>query len=286
MKQYFSTEMIYNKIYVCEALPDGELSTGIQLAQEIKLRCDIQDIPEFYTDPCQISDKRQFMTFMNRVKSQVIEHGVFPIIHLEIHGDKSGLWLPSNETVGWNEFSDVCREINEYCLNNLLVVLAVCYGFQAAFQTIITKLTPFFGLIGPSKTVDVSQIECVFPKFYRELLCSDDLESAFSMLGNPHLLYLCEEAFAKNAIEYIKNYCRGKGRQERVEELLTQFKQLPSGQLISTSDARKLIKNLIKPEEGNLESHRIKFLMADHPKNKNRFTLTSDDLIERAFTDQ
>lgn len=253
MKQYFSTEMIYNKIYICEALPDGELSTGIQLARDIKPLCDIQEVA---MDACKINDKQLFMIFMNQVKSQVREQGVFPIIHLEIHGldDKSGLWLPSNEKVGWNEFADVCREINAYCSNNLLVVLAVCYGFQAAFQTTIKKLTPFFGLIGPSKTVDVSQIESVFPKFYRELLCSDDLESAFSRLGNPHLLYLCEEAFVNNAIAYVKNYCQGKGLQERVE--------------------------------GKLEHIRINFLMADHPKNKNRFTLTSDDLIKLAFTDQ
>lgn len=225
------------------------------------------------------------MIFMNRVKWQAREQGIFPIIHLEIHGleDKSGLYLPSDEIVKWGEFSDSCREINEHCSNNLLVVLAVCHGFHSVLQATITKLTPFFTLIGPTETVCVGQIERDFPKFYQDLLNSHDLTSTFSILGDPYQLYLCERVFANSLIEYINKHCRGKGRQERVEELLTKVKKSPSGLLISTGDARKLIKALIKPDVGDLENYRTKFLMADHPENKGRFTATLDDLIEFSY---
>ena len=286
MKKYFSTEQTYNKIYVCEALPDNDQSTGIQLARDtLKLSCDMKGI---YMDACKISDKRQFMTFMNRVELQAREQGIFPIIHFEIHGNKSELQLPSDEIVKWDELSDICRTINEHCLNNLFVVLAVCYGFYAALQAniTITKLTPFCSLIGPTEIVCVSQIVDAFPKFYQELLNSGDLESALSVLGNPYQLYRCEKVFADGLVDYINKHCRGKGRQKRVEELLTELKQSPSGQLIATRDARKKIKSLIKPEIDNLEIYRKKFLMADAPQNSGRFTATLDDLIELAYADQ
>ena len=282
MKRNFSTGQIYNKIYVCEALQDNEQSTGIQLARDtLKPLCDMKEV---YMDAYKISDKRQFMVFMNRVETQVRKQDIFPIIHFEIHGDKSGLQLPSDEIIKWDEFSDICRVINEHCLNNLLVVLAVCHGFYAVSHATITKLTPFFSLIGPIEIVYVSQILDIFPKFYQELLNSNNLGSAFSILGNPYQLYLCEKVFADGLIKYINKHCRGKGRQKRVEELLTKFKQSPSGLLIPTGDARKQIKDLIKPDIDNLEIYRNKFLMADASKDSERFTATLDDLIELAYT--
>ena len=283
MQRYFSTAQTYNKIYVCEALPDNDLSTGIQLARDtLKPLCDTKGVG---LETYKIRDKPQFMIFMNRVKWQARAQDIFPIIHLEIHGleDKSGLYLPSGEIIKWDEFSDSCRAINEHCSNNLLVVLAVCHGFHSVFQVTITKLTPFFSLIGPTKAVCVGQIERDFPKFYRVLLNSCDLTSAFCILGDPYQFYLCESIFVNGLIEYINKYCRGKGRQERVEELLTKVKQSPSGPLILTGDARRLIKGLIKPEAGDLENYRIKFLMADDPKNKGRFTATLDNIIEFSY---
>lgn len=45
MQRYFSTDQIYNKIYVCEALPDNDLSTGIQLARDtLKPLCDTKGV--------------------------------------------------------------------------------------------------------------------------------------------------------------------------------------------------------------------------------------------------
>ena len=55
------------------------------------------------------------------------------------------------------------------------------------------------------------------------------------------------------------------------------------GCLFQPGDARKLIKALIKPDVGDLENYRTKFLMADDPKNKGRFTATLDDLIDLSY---
>ena len=168
--KYFSTEQTYSKIYVCEALQDDEPSTGMKLARDtLKLLCDMKEI---CMDARKVSDKGQFMAFMNRVELQTREKGVFPIIHLEIHGDKSGLSLPSKEGIKWDEFSDICRAINVHCSNNLLVVLAVCHGYHSVLQATIKKLTPFCCLIGPTETVDNMQIEKDFPKFYKTLFNS------------------------------------------------------------------------------------------------------------------
>ena len=270
--KYYSTEQTYSKIYVCEALQDDELSTGMQLARDtLKLLCDNMEAYK-------VSDKREFMAFMNRVELQTREQGVFPIIHLEIHGNKSGLGLPSNETIKWDELSDICRAINEHCSNNLLVVLAVCHGYHLVLQVNITKLTPFCSLIGPTDTVLDTQIAEDFPIFYKTLLNSNDLDLAFSTLGEPYRLYSCEELFAKSLVAYINEHCRGRGRQARVEELLTKVNQFPSE--LSIGDKRKLIEELIEPDIDKLEVYRNKFLMADDPKNKEKFTATVDELIK------
>ena len=270
----YSTEQTYSKIYICEALQGDELSTGTQLAKDILEPCKMEGI---LMDFCKVSDKREFMAFMNWVELQTREQGVFPIIHLEIHGNESGLGLPSNETIKWAEFSYICRAINEHCLNNLLVVLAVCHGYHSVLQVNITKLTPFCSLIGPTATVLDTQIAEDFPIFYKTLLNSNDLDLAFSTLGESYRLYRCEELFAKSLVAYINKHCRGGGLQERVEELLTEANQSPSE--LSIGDKRKRIKESITNPD-RLETYRNKFLMADDPKNKDRFTATVDDLID------
>ena len=142
MKRGFSTEQTFNKIYVAESLPDGELSTGIQLARDtLKLLCDVNEVA---MDACNIGDKQSFFAFMKRVELQTRDQGVFPIIHLDIHGDEFGLQLSSDERVAWCALSDICRLINNHCSNNLLVILAVCHGFATwCIGQAITKLTPF-----------------------------------------------------------------------------------------------------------------------------------------------
>ena len=59
----------------------------------------------------------------------------------------------------------------------------------------------------------------------------------------------------------------------------------PGGHLITTGNTRKLIKELIEPNECQLERFRAKFLMAHEPKNEGRFTLGVDKLIELAYTE-
>ena len=281
MKRGFSTEQTFNKIYVAESLPDGELSTGIQLARDtLKLLCDVNEVA---MDACNIGDKQSFFAFMKRVELQTRDQGVFPIIHLDIHGDEFGLQLSSDERVAWCALSDICRLINNHCSNNLLVILAVCHGFDLVYRTTITKLTPFCCLVGPTDDILVGQMRRGFPKFYRELFCSGELDSAFSLLGDPYELYLCENVFGANAINYIQTQCRGTGREKRVEDLLTEVRRSPTGRLIATSCARRKIKELIKPDAGKLERYRIKFLMADHPKNEGRFKLSIDEIIELAY---
>lgn len=281
MKRDFSTEQVFNKIYVAESLRDGELSTGIQLARDtLKLLCDDNQVA---MDACKIRDKQSFVAFMKRVELQTRVQGFFPIIHLDIHGDEFGLELSSYERVAWGELSDICRSINNHCLNNLLVILAVCHGFDLVYRTAIAKLTPFFGLIGPTDDILVGQIHRGFPEFYRELFRSGKLDSAFSLLGDPYELYLCEYVFGANTINYIKTQCRGAGRKKRVDDLLTEVRRSPTGRLFATSYARRKIKELIKPDAGKLEAYRIKFLMADHPRNKGRFTMSIDEIIELAY---
>ena len=62
MKRDFSTEQVFNKINVAESLPDGELSTGIQLARDtLKPLCDADEVA---MDACKVPDKRSFFAFM------------------------------------------------------------------------------------------------------------------------------------------------------------------------------------------------------------------------------
>jgi hypothetical protein len=279
----------FNKLFIIESLAETELHTGERLYQEAK--------PILSNDVSltKVTNRLGFVDAMARVWGECARRTprVYPMLHVDSHGaeDINGiLLLPTREVVVWDDFAGMCREVNVECHNNLIVTMGLCYGLHAIKPTKMTEAVPFLALIGPEDKVPTKDVDC-FASFYMALLRGGDINSAlehmFTMAGTRNFTtFFAEKLLLEGFAAYIREDCRGKGRLERVERLLTEYNATRrSGRKLSLRDARRIIKERTRPDAAAFERFRRRFLMSNHPLNAGRFTSTFDDamaLVARA----
>ena len=148
--QYFS------KIAILQSLPDGEISTGRKLFEDLDTLNTVKDIGleiKFYN----ICTSKEFIYVIFSLIAEAKKSEMIPILHIEAHGtpDRKGIVLASGEVVTWKELKDPLMQLNEATKNNLIVVLASCWGgYLMEILTPVHKAkAPCWGLIGPSDKI-------------------------------------------------------------------------------------------------------------------------------------
>ncbi|WP_269715633.1 hypothetical protein [Caulobacter sp. NIBR2454] len=153
------------------------------------------------------------------------KNGLLPILHLDAHGHAEGglLTAPSGEWTSWEDLVANLRAINAATGNNLVCIFALCFGLHLYRFMSITELVPAFLFIASSKEVTVGFLEDQTRNFYRNLIDTGDLTSAFtSSLAAEMTAIYCQALFLRALAGYVKEYCRGAGRKRRLERLLTE----------------------------------------------------------------
>ncbi|MGB6537114.1 MAG: hypothetical protein WBF58_14255 [Xanthobacteraceae bacterium] len=191
--------------------------------------------------------------------------GLRPIIHFDTHGSKrDGLCIAaSREFVPWQKLVEVLRPINVATGNNLCVVSAACFGLHAIMAIHIDNPAPFFALVAPENTVSFGFVEQRTVPFYEAVFKGLDVVSAHEKhLAPDFKLFLCEKMLLVGLTKYVRNYCMGKGRDKRIEELLT---QAVADGLPNTSEnrriARRTAKKHIRPDQGMIDRYMQTFLI-------------------------
>lgn len=194
-------------------------------------------------------------TALDQIRGLCVE-GIRPIIHIEAHGGKNtGIVLGDNEEkVSWAVLATHLRRINEATTNNLGVVMAGCFGLYAIQPIKITKPSPFYFLIGSDEKVSAGEIDDVMKNFYRVLFQSNSLQTAMNEVDERFKQFHVEKMFCVAFGRYIKQQCIGKGRQARVEKLLSGLVEngMPRNRE-NLRSSRKKLKQLVKPSKAAFE---------------------------------
>jgi hypothetical protein len=277
MAKQFTTGFSSNALIVVESLCADESKTGKYLHDDLHAFLHEKRLKPFFE---QVSSAAEFRSLMAKLTIGAQQHGLAPILHLEVHGseDRKGLiFQPSADFLGWPEFADLARQLNEATHNNLMVTMGVCHGFHAVLALKIAKPAPFCELVGTQETVMNVALRKAFGPFYRRLLENNDLSEARKELPKGFLVFSCEELFVKSIIRYFRESATGKGRLERIERLVTQARlRAPQMEL---RKMRRLLKKNIRPSPDVFERYRRVFLLSDYPDNRARFTVRYKDVL-------
>lgn len=153
------------RIAVIESLSEGEIHTGTKLYEG-------ELIPLTFSDDSRtaslhiVKDKSEFAKSIRDIIDS-LSGDELVTLHVEAHGagDK-GILLSSGEILGWKDFMDSCRTLNEVLNGLLIVTLSMCNSLPILGCIDPTKRAPFKAILLTNKDVTVDEVERGFTAFY------------------------------------------------------------------------------------------------------------------------
>ncbi len=283
-----NSESLFNKLWIIESLPDGDLKTGQnlldnQLAHVKLIQPDLEVAFE------RLKTKEQLLQVLKVIRDETKDNGSYPMIHFECHGCPDGLGAANGELVAWNDLRTTLIEINYACRLNLVIVLAACNG--AHLIKVATKLdrAPFWAVIGPEVEVTAGAVERDFGAFYSKFFETLDGDAAIYALnrgitdsGRQYHFLSAAGLFVRAYSRYYKDYCVGKGRRERVEKLVTRALNNTAVLQRGVKWTRQQVKEHLNNEEQHYNKMRDRFFFIDSfPENAYRFSLSYQDFLAK-----
>jgi hypothetical protein len=233
--------------------------------------------------------KHELLQLLRKIRDETQTDNLYPMIHFECHGCSDGLSVANNELVTWDDLRKTLIEINAACSLNLVLVLAACNGAHLIKAATKIDRAPFWAIIGPEAEITAGDAERDFGKFYKTFFDKMDGDAAINALNQgvakPARKYhflgatdLFNRAYAK----YYKNHCTGKGKRERVEDLVTQTMQNPDVQRRGVNWARNKVKEGLAAEDAHFNKMKDRFFFIDlFPDNARRFPLSHNDVLKK-----
>lgn len=288
------SEQTIDRVVVVESLAEG-VRSGWNLFEDVlaPFRAEHPEL-DFEVEYHAPVSRADFFGLLDRIAQETEARDGRPLLHLEIHGseDGSGLLLANDDEMLWGEVTERLVAINVASHNNLVVVLAVCFGGRLARIFSESLRAPAFGLVGPNKAIKLRYLAPGFRAFYRELLSSGDGDRALAALNedgeedDPLCRYFwrsAEGAFRDHFRSYVRDtFGSAKSRQLQVEAAVTRARET-LGSSAALSDIRKAAKTTRrKAVRRAFDSMSTQYLMIDkYPNERTRFKLRFEDCVDK-----
>ena len=286
-----ASETEFNYVFVLQSVTPVEPQTGANLYRgTIKPICDRDGQGCDFREP---ASPAELVAILKEIEVGCRTRGWLPLLHLDTHGDDiRGLRIePSGRYLSWDDLGAHLRMINRACANRLVVVVAACDGIAAlscmADVDVFQRAAPFYHVVGPDDLVTAPALERAMHSFYRGILSSTSIHDAVAAHRPPFQEVLVEGIFFKSMLTYLHDQCMGSGLERRIQRLLPakiayerRAGRVPNPQQILQSARRTL-----RAEAFDLEKYKRQFLMADDPRNVDRFKVTLDELLAELRND-
>lgn len=265
----------FDKIYVLEGLKSTERKTGKELYDDL-LRWKSMQITGLTAEYVPLQNKQDFIDAFKTIKNDVDKNGIYPVVHLELHGNKNGLGTPSGEFVTWSEIYNLLIAINIETNNNVFLTLGVCMGGYLMQEIKVDRECPFWGFVGSFDTLYNSDIIIRYTEFYTELFSSFDLNISFNKLKAANTGIPADYRFINSEQTFKNIYNRYLHTQFTPEIIKKRFEDGVKAEKVDLKDRNK--KNwyythfkaaLQRTKRVFFEEHRDKFFMIDkYPENR------------------
>lgn len=215
------------------------------------------------------------------------EQGLRPVLHVDAHGTVAdGLMLaPSGERVGWSDIIEDLRALNVATANNLTCIFALCFGLHLYKQVSLKRPVPAYLFCAPPEEISVGFLEAQTLAFYREMSQTSNVTAAFeATLGGVMHSFHCQGLFFQSLLRYIRTYCIGRMRQDRLERMVTavlQRKDIVNPSSAQLKQARREVRESLKPGQRVIDLFAPAFLIGRAPA----FTYADlDRILKRSVT--
>ena len=140
-------------VAVIESLPEGEIHTGSKLYEGELKPLTLSD-DSLAASLHSVKDKASFDNSIKEIINS-LSGDELVTLHVEAHGaGERGILLSSGEILGWKEFMDSCRGLNEVLNGLLIVTLSMCNSLPILGCIDPTKRAPFKAILLTNKDGD------------------------------------------------------------------------------------------------------------------------------------
>jgi len=276
-----------DSVVIIESLRPGELKTGAELFDATIAPHILQERlhGRLYT----VSTRAEFLGALEAVR-QFAAEGHSPLIHLEAHGDESGLEVGSGEHVPWVELGPALAGINIASRMNLLVVAAACNGWYLTESLRPTVRSPAWGVLGPPASVGGDVLHVAMKRFYSELLPNLDVMRAMRVLNHSddsaawtYRITSADLLFCNSFRAYLQSLMDEESQEARVNRLVAEAARTSGLDVVQTAITRAEFRHSLDDHEFWYTKYKTHFLMLDlFPENAVRFPLTLADCLPRS----
>lgn len=277
----------FSKIIVIQSIPRNELRTGTKLHEDLET-LDVWYERGLKPELKNATTRNDLLELLSELTDKARLEGDWPVLHFESHGNQQGLGLASGEFISWDELKKPLADLNIQTRNNLLVVLAACYGAYLMTTLVPTDRAPCWGLVGPNEAMYPDVLLKSFLEFYAELLATGNGTASLKRLNTAvrggKLTYTfsqCEFMFKLVYHKYLQNYFSPRVLKKRALDLYHEAARRGAAPAGGPGEIKK---KLLRTREEYFPRHREKFFMMDlYPENHNRFRVTYQDVLDFEF---
>lgn len=279
----------FNTIYIVESLYEDEEKTGRTLYNQLKpLEAKYNSLNIVF---CDVHSRQEWDNWMSSILNDCDTNGVFPIIHLEIHGQEEGIGFTNGDFISVDDINKQFRAINLASECNLFITLGVCEGLYVLFGVRINESMPYCGAIGSFDDLWNKDIQLRYADFYETFFQTFNVYEAYKSLMtadtgyDPKYRYIpLDEIFYKCYLDYLQNGCTKDALKQRAIDSMP-ISKLP---LNNRRDKRTFQKKFIMQEKKTRYIEYKKaaetfFAVKLFPENRERFDIpnTFEELKEK-----
>lgn len=265
----------FNQILVIDSIPSGELNTAKRLVEDIETYASAFS-PSPAVQYVRVESWDELIEQISKCQKDAEERDIVPMLHIECHGDEDGFQLANGSLADWEELKLPITELNVATRLNLMIAVAACTGGALAKALRMSDRAPFWGLIGPTRTVTASALEKAYRALYLTLLETKSPPKAVAAMDaatEPGLFWrtTAQGLFEKGWASYKKDQCSAEAFEVRAKRMQERYKQL-SDKPPPTVEELKVL--LVTHEPKAFERFCATFFMYDlFPEHRTRFPI-------------
>jgi len=275
--------LYFDSVHIIESLRPDDHHTGRRLYEDLAPLADASTPPvtvRFHA----VQSRAAFLKVLRSIAEDARLHSHSPILHIETHGDFTGIQVTSGEYLPWREFKNELIAINAMSRLNLLVMLAACQGIYLSKIIQAGDRAPVRALIGPIRRVDADEIERACPAFYRTLFDTWNVEDACCAMNNAiapvPLTFVgvaAERLFYLTMHGYFTTYCSEEALARRENTRRALLERLGISEEQREHD-RQWFHSHVRDHRRHFETFKNRFFFCDlYPENAARFGATLED---------
>lgn len=254
----------FNQILVVDSIPAGELNTARRLFDDVETYAGAY-APSPAVAYLRVESASEFTQCISDCRERAINFDVIPMLHIECHGDEDGLQFADGSRADWDELKLPLTELNIATRLNLLIAVAACTGGALAKVIRMSDRAPFWGLIGPTRTLFPQDLETAFRALYLTLLSTRSPAKSVEAMDaatTPGWFWrtTAQGLFEKVWTNYKKDYCTSEVLEMRARRMLDRLRLMSPGESPSLDHLRRL---LVEREPIAFERYRRTFFMCD-----------------------